>query len=62
MQHEPETAARILKALKYRSRGMTIADIAKTTGISRNTAARQLELLRVNGQVELKAFGSAKVY
>ncbi len=62
MQHAPETAARILKALKYRSRGMTIADIATATGINRNTAARQLELLRVNGQVELKEFGSAKVY
>ncbi len=62
MPQELETAARILKALKYRSRGMTIADIARTTGISRNTAARQLDLLRVNGQVELKAFGSAKVY
>ncbi len=62
MPQEPEIAARILKALKYRSRGMTIADIARTIGISRNTAARQLELLRVNGQVELKEFGSAKVY
>ncbi len=62
MQEAADNAARILKTLKYRPRGMTIADIARAAGINRTTAARQLELLRVNGQVERKEFGSAKVY
>ena len=62
MQEAQETTAQILRALKFRSKGMTIADIAKETGVNRNTAAKQLEILRVNGQVELREFGTAKVY
>lgn len=62
MQQEQDTAARILTALRHHPQGMSIAEIAREAGINRNTAARQLDLLRANGQAELREFGTAKVY
>lgn len=62
MQQEQDTAAHILNVLSHHPQGMSIAEIAHEAGINRNTAARQLELLRANGQVELREFGTAKVY
>ncbi|HZD43417.1 MAG TPA: PAS domain-containing protein, partial [Methanomicrobiales archaeon] len=62
MKEVEEIPQRILKLLKFRPKGMTIAEIAREAGINRNTAAKQLEILQVNGQVELREFGTAKVY
>ncbi|MFX1368559.1 MAG: PAS domain S-box protein [Promethearchaeota archaeon] len=52
----------ILSALKARSRGMTITEIAKSIGANRNTVARYLDTLLTSGQVEVQEYGPAKVF
>jgi PAS domain S-box-containing protein len=41
---------------------MTIKDIARQTGINRNSIARELAVLQATGKVDFRHFGSAKVY
>lgn len=62
MKGEEDPASRILQALRFRPRGMTITDIASQTGIKRNTAAKYLEMLRISGKVECREIGTAKVF
>lgn len=52
----------ILDILKENPRGMSVTDIAACTGINRNTVSRYLDMLRISGQVEMKAYGKAKVF
>ncbi|MGB4234940.1 MAG: PAS domain S-box protein [Methanoregulaceae archaeon] len=62
MQREPELAPQILRILKFQPKGLTISDIAKKTGVSREKVSRQLDILEVSGKVELRLIGNAKVY
>jgi DNA-binding IclR family transcriptional regulator len=62
MEQSQDTAAQILKTLKFHPRGMAITEIARRTGMNRNSIAHNLEVLRVTGQVDLRQIGSAKVY
>lgn len=55
-------AARILKVLRFSPRGLTIADISRKTGLNRNLAAKQLEVMHAEGKVDLREVGSARVY
>ncbi|MBD3404817.1 MAG: PAS domain S-box protein [Candidatus Lokiarchaeota archaeon] len=52
----------IKKILKDNPRGMTIIDVSRSIGMNRNTVARYLDVLLISGQVEMKTFGSAKVF
>ncbi|WFN35638.1 PAS domain S-box protein [Methanogenium sp. S4BF] len=62
MEQESDSAARILKTLRFRPRGMTISEIAKQTHITRNSVSKHLEVLRMGGQVDMRSVGNAKVY
>ena len=58
----PEELTRICEVLKENPKGMAVRDIADASGMNRNTASRYLDMLRVAGQVEMKAYGKAKVF
>jgi len=62
MKGEEDPASRILQALRFRPRGMTITDIARQTGIKRNSAAKYLEMLLISGNVECRVIGTARVF
>ncbi|MCC7565213.1 MAG: PAS domain-containing protein [Methanomicrobiaceae archaeon] len=62
MQAEHDTQARILRALRFRPKGMTITDMAKQIGATRNAVSKHLEILQIAGRVDVRAIGNAKVY
>ncbi len=62
MAAELEINAAILKALKFSQRGFTVTDISKKIRHNRNFTAKQLEILRAEGKVEVRKIGSARVY
>ncbi|RPJ54130.1 MAG: PAS domain S-box protein [Methanobacteriota archaeon] len=62
MLSEDMVGPSILKMLKYNPRGLTVSDIAKKVGINRNSTARHLEVLAAEGKVEVRNYGTAKVY
>lgn len=52
----------IKKTLAVNPRGMTVLNVSKELNISRNSAAKYLDILLVSGQVEMKNVGPAKLY
>lgn len=62
METPHDAAERVLRALRTRPRGMTITEIARQTRITRNSVSKHLEVLRIAGQVDMRAVGNAKVY
>ena len=62
MDQGGDPASRILQVLRFRPRGMTITEIAKQTGIKRNSAAKYLEMMRISGKVDCQQIGTAKVF
>ncbi|MBT8507626.1 hypothetical protein AZH53_04230 [Methanomicrobiaceae archaeon CYW5] len=62
MDEDQGSSNRILRTLRLRPRGMTITEIAKHTGLTRNSVSKHLEVLRVGGQVDMRTVGNAKVY
>jgi PAS domain S-box-containing protein len=62
MQSEQDTPGRILRSLKFRPKGMTITEIAKTLKSNRNSVSKHLEVMQAAGQVEARLVGNAKVY
>lgn len=58
----PVELSTILSLLRENPRGMSVTDIAQTTGVNRNTIARYLDMLLISGQVEMKTYGKAKVF
>jgi PAS domain S-box-containing protein len=59
---DQEKIARIKKILKFNPRGMSISEIALQLHMNRNSAAKYLEILLMNGEVEVKKLGTSKVY
>jgi len=57
-----EKIARIKKILKFKHRGMSISEIALQLHLNRNSVAKYLEILLMNGEVEAKKLGTSKVY
>jgi PAS domain S-box-containing protein len=57
-----EKIARIKKILKFKPRGMSISEIALQLHLNRNSVAKYLEILLMNGEVEAKKLGTSKVY
>jgi DNA-binding IclR family transcriptional regulator len=45
-----DMASRILRALRARPKGMTITEIAKQVGATRNSISKHLEILLVTGK------------
>lgn len=62
MNLDQEKILRIKKALKFSKKGMGISEIAQQLKINRNSVAKYLEILRVIGQVDIKKYGTSKVY
>lgn len=58
----PELLAGVRALLKNNPKGMSVSDIAAGLGLNRNSAAKYLDILSVGGQIEMRAFGPAKVY
>jgi PAS domain S-box-containing protein len=58
----PELLAGVRALLKSNPKGMSVSDIASSLGLNRNSAAKYLDILSVGGQIEMRAFGPAKVY
>jgi PAS domain S-box-containing protein len=52
----------IIEALRVSPRGMNVTEVAKVTGLNRSTVAKYLEMLFVSGRVDLRSFGTSKVY
>jgi PAS domain S-box-containing protein len=52
----------IKETIKNNPKGMTVTEIANTLGMSRNTVSKYLDMLHISGQVEMRAYGPAKVY
>jgi PAS domain S-box-containing protein len=59
---DQEKIARIKKILKFKPRGMSISEIALQLHMNRNSVAKYLEILLMNGEVEAKKLGTSKVY
>jgi len=59
---DQEKIARIKKILKFKPRGMNISEIALQLQMNRNSVAKYLEILFMNGEVEAKKLGTSKVY
>jgi PAS domain S-box-containing protein len=53
---------KIKRLLKAKPKGLTITDISQVLKINRNSVAKYLEILLITGQVEMRAYGNAKVY
>lgn len=62
MEQHADAAEHILRALRFHPRGMTITEIARQTHITRNSVSKHLEVLRIAGQVDMRAVGNAKMY
>ncbi len=52
----------IQKALKFSRRGMTVTGISQTIHQNRNLTAKELEILRAEGKVDVRKVGSARVF
>ncbi len=59
---DQEKITRIKRLLKSRPKGLTISDISHTLKLNRNSVAKYLEILLITGEVEVRAYGNAKVY
>lgn len=57
-----EKISRIKNALKFRSKGMSISEIAHHLKLNRNSVAKYLEILLMSREVEAKKYGTSKVY
>ena len=62
MDSNTDAVSPLLQVLKEHPRGMSVSDIAAAVGVNRNTVSRYLDILLVSGQVEMKAYGRAKVF
>lgn len=52
----------VVSHLRNSSFGLSISDIAKKTGLNRNTISRYLSILASRGQVEIRTVGPSHVY
>ncbi|MDD1662169.1 MAG: PAS domain S-box protein [Methanomicrobiales archaeon] len=52
----------IKKILRDEPRGMTVTELARALGRTKNTVGRYLDILHASGQVEMRTFGMAKVF
>lgn len=62
MQDYQQELIAIKDLLKKNPEGMSVTDISKSLKKNKNTIGRYLDILLVSGQVDMRAFGMAKVY
>jgi len=61
-EEEHDLQARVLRGLHFRPKGMTITEVARRIGATRNSVSKHLEILRITGRVEMRSIGNAKLY
>jgi len=61
-EEEQDLQARVLRGLRFRPKGMTITEVARRIGATRNSVSKHLEILRIAGRVEMRSIGNAKLY
>jgi len=59
---ELEILERIIRIIRFKSKGMTITDLSRQTGIHRNSIAKYLQILLASGKVDIQLIGNAKIY
>jgi PAS domain S-box-containing protein len=62
MESEADLSSRILRILRFQPKGMSITDLSRKTGASRNRISHHMDLLQVSGKVDLRTIGNTKVY
>jgi PAS domain S-box-containing protein len=62
MDIDREGLSRIKELLKNNPHGMNVTEIARDIGMNRLSAAKYLEMLVISGHIDVKAFGSSKVF
>ncbi|MHB8163303.1 MAG: PAS domain-containing protein [Methanoregula sp.] len=62
MQDYQQELIAIKDLLKRNSNGMSVTDISKALKKNKNTIGRYLDILLISGQVDMRAYGMAKVY
>ncbi|HNQ34219.1 MAG TPA: PAS domain S-box protein, partial [Methanoculleus sp.] len=62
MQEEHDLQNRILRTLRFQPKGMTITDVAKQLGVTRNSVSKHLEILQIAGKVDVRQIGNAKLF
>ncbi|MFA6225160.1 MAG: PAS domain-containing protein [Methanoregula sp.] len=62
MQDYQQELIAIKDLLKKNSNGMSVTDISKALKKNKNTIGRYLDILLISGQVDMRAYGMAKVY
>lgn len=53
---------KIIEALEKRPSGLSISEIAESTGLHRNTVSKIIEEMEKSGEVKVREIGKAKVY
>ncbi len=62
MQDYQQELIAIKDLLKKNPNGMSVTDISKALKKNKNTIGRYLDILLISGQVDMRAYGMAKVY
>jgi len=62
MVADSEAITRVKQLIRHHPRGLTITEIARHLHLNRNVVAKYLDILLISGNVEMKQYGSAKVY
>jgi PAS domain S-box-containing protein len=62
MQDYQQELVAIKDLLKKNPEGMSVTDISKALKKNKNTVGRYLDILLISGQVDMRAYGMAKVY
>ena len=62
MQDYQQELVAIKDLLKQNPTGMSVTDISKALKKNKNTIGRYLDILLISGQVDMRAYGMAKVY
>jgi PAS domain S-box-containing protein len=52
----------IKEILKENPKGASVTDLSKMMAMNRNSVAKYLDILLISGQVEMRSYGTAKVY
>lgn len=62
MEQREKIVNRIIQSLRGAQKGLTVTEISREIDLNRNSCAKYLDILHVNGQVDLSKKGRAKIY
>ncbi len=53
---------RILQELRSNPKGLTVSEVSRKIGLNRNSTAKYLDILRINGRIDMRPLGRAKMF